>query len=319
MRYSKLLVFAAFGMLAAAAHAQLPAGYPSKPIKIVVPFAAGGSPDTFTRIVVKGLEPRLGQPLIVENRAGANSIVGMTYAAKQPADGYNINYATNSGLSAARALFKNLAYDPMNDFAGIVLAQDAYFALMVRNEDKGTLAQYIDKMRKSPEKYSIGGASTTMEIINKMIENAAKTKHTYVRYPNPANQVSDLLGGRLGGIIHTMNASLAMHRSGQGFAMAVTSPERLPTLPDTPTLTEVLPGVTLSTWTGYWAPAKTPRPIIEHLYKNFVEALKQPEAIKYTENVGKALFMPPAQVDAFVRKEEARWLSLARAAGINPE
>jgi tripartite-type tricarboxylate transporter receptor subunit TctC len=299
--------------------AQAPAGYPSKPIKIVVPYAAGGSPDTFTRIVIKGLESRLHQPLIVENRAGANSIVGMAYTAKQPADGYTITYATNSGLSSARALFKNLSYDPINDFAGIIMAQDAYFALMVRNEDKGPLAGYLDKMRKTPEKYSIGGASSTMEILNKMIETAAKTTHTYARYANPANQVSDLLGGRLGGIIHTMNASIIMHRSGQGYAMAVSSPERLPTLPDTPTLSEVLPGVTLSTWTGYWAPVKTPRPIVEYLHKQFAEALKTPEAAKYTENVGKALFTPPAEVDAFVKKDEARWLQLAKAAGIEPE
>lgn len=320
MRRSTHLLFAASLVLATpATQAQAPAAYPSKPVKIVVPYAAGGSPDTFTRILVKGLEPRMKQPLYIENRAGANSIVGMSYTAKQAPDGYTITYATNSGLSTARALFKNLSYDPINDFSGIIIAQDAYFTLMVRNEDKGPLAQYLGKMRKSPEKYSIGGASSTMEIINKMIETAAKTTHTYVRYANPANQVSDLLGGRLGGIIHTMNASISMHRSGQGYAMAVSAPERLPTLPDTPTLSEVLPGVTLSTWTGFWAPARTQRPIIEYLHKQFVEALKQPEAVKYTENVGKALAMPPAEVDAFVRKEEARWLTLARAAGIRPE
>ena len=303
--------------LTGAAHAQ--ANYPVKPVKIVVPYAAGGSPDTFTRIVVKGLEPRMGQPVIIENRAGANSIIGVAYTAKAAPDGYTIMYATNSGLSSARALFKNLTYDPINDFSGIIIAQDAYFALMVRNEDKGTFAQYLDKMRKNPEKYSIGGASSTMEILNKMIETSAKTTHVYARYANPANQVSDLLGCRLGGIIHTMNASIAMHKSGQGFAVAVSSPERLATLPDVPTMAETLPGVTLSTWTGFWAPARTPRPIIDYLYKQFAEALKQPEAVKYTENVGKAMAMPPAEVDAFVKRDEARWNQLAKAAGIEPE
>ena len=323
MRISTKVLFGLLGglSLAGVTTAVLAQGnYPVKPVKIVVPYAAGGSPDTFTRILVKGLEPRMGQPLIIENRAGANSIVGMSYTAKQTPDGYTITYATNSGLSTARALFKNLSYDPMNDFSGIIIAQDAYFAIMVRNEERGTsLAQFIEKMRKTPDKYSFGGASSTMEILNKMIENAAKTTHIYARYANPANQVSDLLGGRLGAIVHTMNASIAMHRSGQGYAMAVSAPERLPTLPDTPTLSEVLPGVTLSTWTGFWAPAKTPKPIIDYLHKQFVEALKQPDAVKYTENVGKAMAMPPAQVDAFVKKEEARWLRLAKAAGIQPE
>ena len=307
-------------LVAAAAGAHAQGNYPNKPVRMIVPYAAGGSPDTFTRIVIKGLESRLGQPLIVENKPGANSVLGMAYTAKQAPDGYTITYATNSGLSAARALFKNLNYDPINDFAGIIIAQDAYFALMVRNEEKGTsFALYLDKMRKSPEKYSIGGASSTMEILNKMIESSAKTTHTYIRYANPAQQVADMLGGRTGGIIHTMNASLAMHRSGQGHAMAVSAPERLSTLPDVPAMPELLPGVTLSTWTGFWAPAKTPRPIVEYLHKQFVEALKLPAAVQYTENVGKALAMPPAEVDAFVRKDEARWLTLAKAAGIEPE
>jgi tripartite-type tricarboxylate transporter receptor subunit TctC len=301
-----------------AVHAQ--AAYPAKPVRIIVPYAAGGSPDTFTRILVKSLEPRLKQPVLVENKPGANSVLGMAYTAKQAPDGYTITYATNSGLSSARALFKNLNYDPINDFSGIILAQDAYFALMVRNEEKGTsFAQYLEKMRRNPEKYSIGGASTTMEILNKMIETAGKTSQAYARYANPAVQVSDLLGGRLGGIIHTMNASINMHRSGQAHAIAVSAPERLNTLPDVPTMVETLPGVTISTWTGFWAPAKTPRPIVDYLYQQFVEVLKNPEAVKYSENVGKALAMPPAEVDAFVRKEEARWNALAKAAGISPE
>ena len=306
--------------LAFAGAAQAQGTYPAKPVKIVVPYAAGGSPDTFTRILVKSLEPRMGQPLIIENRPGANSILGVGYVAKQAPDGYTIMYATNSGLSSARALFKSISYDPINDFSGIIIAQDAYFAIMTRPEEKGTsLAAFLEKMRKTPDKYAVGGASSTMEILNKMIETSAKTTHVYARYANPAQQVSDLLGGRLGAIVHTMNASIAMHRSGQGHAIAVSAPERLPTLPDVPTLSEALPGVTISTWTGFWAPAKTPRPIIDYLYKQFAESVKSPEAAKYTENVGKAMAMPPAEVDAFVKRDEARWLQLAKAAGIQPE
>jgi len=299
---------------------QAQGAYPVKPVRIVVPFAAGGSPDTFTRIVVKGLGPRLGQPVVVENRPGANSIVGLSHMAKQVPDGYTITYATNSGLSAARTLFKNLSYDPINDFAGIILAQEAYFAVMVRNEEKDTpLPAFLAKMRADPVRYSLGGASSTQEILNKMIESSGKLSHTYVRYTNPATMISDLLGGRLGVVIHTLNASLAMVQNNQAHAIAVSSPARLPTLPNTPTLAEVLPGVTLGPWTGYFAPAKTPRPIVEYLYKQFAEVLKEPEPFKYSENVGKAIFMPPAEVDAFVKKEEVRWISLAKAAGITPE
>ncbi len=321
MRQSKQLLFAAFSMLVAATVcAQAPAGYPSKPIRIVVPFAAGGSPDTWTRILIKGMEPRLGQPLLVENRPGANSTLGVAFASKAAPDGYTILYGTNSGLSGARALFKTLPYDPINDFAGIIIAQESYFALMVRNEEKGTsLPAFLEKMRVDPARYPLAGASSTQEILNKMIENAGKLSHTYARYANPAPMVNDLLGGRLGGILHTLNASLAMVHNGQAHALAVSSPTRLPTLPNTPALAEVLPGVTLGPWTGYFAPAKTPRPIIDYLYQKFAEVVKEPEAAKYAENSGRGLAMPPAEVDAFVRKDQARWMALAKAAGIQPE
>lgn len=316
---SKVFVLAAaLSLITGGAIAQ--GRYPSKPIRIVVPFAAGGSPDTWTRILVKGMEPRLGQPLLVENRPGANSVVGVAYGAKAAPDGYTILYATNSGISAARALFKSLPYDPMNDFAGIIIAQESYFALMVRNEEKGvSLPAFLEKIRKNPEKYPIGGASSTQEILNKMMEGAGKLSHTYARYANPAPMVSDLLGGRLGGIIHTLNASLAMVEGGQAHAIAVSSPTRLPTLPNTPALAEVMPGVSLGPWTGYFAPAKTPRPIIDLLYQKFAEAVKEPAAAKYAENSGRGIAMPPAEVDAFIRKDEARWLRLAKEAGIEPE
>jgi tripartite-type tricarboxylate transporter receptor subunit TctC len=110
-----------------------------------------------------------------------------------------------------------------------------------------------------------------------------------------------------------------MVEQGQAHAIAVSSPARLTTLPNTPALAEVMPGVTLGPWTGYFAPAKTPRPIIDYLYQKFAEAVKEPAAVKYAENSGRGLAMPPAEVDAFIRKDEARWQALAKAAGIQPE
>ena len=155
-----------------AAPAKAQSNYPVKPIKIVVPYAAGGSPDTWTRIVVKGLEPRIGQTVIVENKAGGNSTIGVGYTAKSAPDGYTIGYGTNSGTSSARALFKTLPYDPINDLSGIIITQNSYLALVVRNEERGnTLAQFLDKVRRDPKSYSVGSASTTMEILNAMIES----------------------------------------------------------------------------------------------------------------------------------------------------
>ena len=180
-----------------AAPAKAQSNYPVKPIKIVVPYAAGGSPDTWTRIVVKGLEPRIGQTVIVENKAGGNSTIGVGYTAKSAPDGYTIGYGKNSGTSSARALFKTLPYDPINDLSGIIITQNSYLALVVRNEERGnTLAQFLDKVRRDPKSYSVGSASTTMEILNAMIESAGKVQLALARYASPAPQVADLLGGR---------------------------------------------------------------------------------------------------------------------------
>ena len=320
MRYTGMMAALAVGTGLVAGGAFAQGSYPAKPVKIVVPFAAGGSPDTWTRLLVKVMEPRMGQPLLVENRTGGNSTIGMAYAAKAAPDGYTITYSTNSGTSTARALFKSLPYDPINDFAGIIIAQESYFALVVNKSEHGvTLAQLLDKVRKSPDKFTVGTASTTMEMLDKLMENAAKVQLTFARYATPANQVADLLGGRTQMIIHTLNAAKIMHDSGQGYAVAVSSPERLSAMPDTPTIAETLPGVTLGPWTGYFAPAKTPRPIVNFLYTRFAEAVKTPAAQTYGLNSGRVLTMPPEEVDAFVKKDEPRWMALAKAAGIEPE
>lgn len=155
-RFDCMIAALAAGAALMAGGAQAQGSYPAKAVRIVVPFAAGGSPDTWTRILVKTLEPRMGQPLIVENRPGANSIVGVSYAAKAAPDGYTIMYGTNSGLSAARALFKS--HDPMNDFAGIIIAQESCFALMVRDGEKGTsLPAFLE--RCAPHRRSMQSAA----------------------------------------------------------------------------------------------------------------------------------------------------------------
>ena len=294
--------------------------YPSKPIRLIVPFGAGGSPDTFARMVAKSLEPRIGQPVIVENKPGVNSILGSGFVANAQPDGYTILYGTNSGTAAARSLVKKLSYDPINGLAGIILVQNGYFALLVRPEDKNlSVPQLLERMRLNPEKYSVGGSSSTAEVSYKMMQNAARLDTTYIRYKESGTMRTDLIGGRLGAALDPINASLTIHNSGKLHILAVFSPDRLPVLPNTPTVAETLPGVTLSTWTGFFAPAKTPRPIINYLHAKLLETVKEEAILKWNQNAGTALFMTPAEVDAHVRKEEPRWQELFRSAGIAPQ
>ena len=294
--------------------------YPSKPVRFIVPFSAGSSPDIMTRMLGKELEVRLGQSMIVEARPGGNSTLGASQVAKSPADGYTVLWAASSATSSARAMFKTLTYDPINDFAAINIYAEAYFTLMVGAEYKGTsLGQFLDQMRKNPQLNSMGGTGSTVEIISKMIDAAAKTKHTHVRYSNTANMVTDTISGRLGVAIHTFSQSVPLVRSGKAHVLAVSAPVVLRSLPDAPPIAATLPGVSIGTFNGYFVPAKTPRPIIGILHKQTSEIFKLPLFVERIEEAGRIISMSPEEADAYVRSEEKRWTSLAKMAGIEPE
>lgn len=294
--------------------------YPSKPIRIVVPWGTGGSPDIFNRMVANSLEARIGQRVLVENRAGANGIVGTNHVARSVADGYTVLYASNSGISAARALVKTLQYDPINDFAGVTIVQEGYNVLVVRSEDKGlTFPRFLERLRKDPERYSIGGTSTTAEVSNALMSSIGKLTHTYIRYKDTPTMMNDLLGGRLAAAFSPIGSMMQSIQQGQIFASGVTAPARLPVLPNTPAIAESLPGATVSVWVGYMVPAKTPKPVIDYLYEKISLVLKEPAILKWNEDAGRALFMKPDEVDAFVRKDELHWQALFQAAGIKPQ
>lgn len=294
--------------------------YPSKAIRLVIPFAAGSAAAILAREVAKEAEPRIGQPIVVEARPGGNSIVGASYVARSAPDGYTLLFAASSATAAARALFKNVPYDPINDLAAVILYQEVYFTLLTSPEEKGsTLAQFVEKMKRTPVKNSIGGAGSTTEILSKMVDTAARTGHTYVRYNNSGIMLVDVIAGRLGAAFHNVSLSVPMLKSGQTTVMAVSSPVPLKSLPGVPTIASTFPDVVLGTFNGYFAPAKTPRPIVQMLHKHFTDVFKQPVFIAKSEESGRPLNMTPEEADAYVRSEEPRWTRLARAAGIEPE
>ena len=321
-RSLKIISFLLAGALALGALPQARAQdkFPSKPIRIVIPFAAGSAAAILAREVAKEMEPRIGQSVIVEARPGGNSIVGAAYVAKSPPDGYTLMFGASSATSAARALFKSVPYDPINDFAAVILYQEVYFTLLTSPEEKGTtLAQFLEKMKRNPARNSIGGAGSTTEILSKMVDTGAKTGHTYVRYNNSGIMITDVIGGRLGAAFHNVSLSVPMLKSGQAHVIAVSSPVPLNSLPNVPTIASTLPDVILGTFNGYVAPAKTPRPIVHLLHRHFTDVFKLPAFVAKSEESGRPLNMSPEEADAYVRSEEPRWTRLARLAGIEPE
>jgi tripartite-type tricarboxylate transporter receptor subunit TctC len=293
--------------------------FPSKPIRIIVPFGPGGSPDVLSRMIGKELQIRTGQPVIVENRPGANSIIGTAAVANAPPDGYTILYGTNSGISSARSLVKNLPYDPVKSLSGVIILQEGYFVLVGKPGELPNFPQFIDRIKKDPNSTQIGGASVTILVTNKLMANAGKLEHTYVPYKENSRLLLDVMGGQIAAGFSPVGAALPFIAQGKLAPLAVTGPERLSSLPNVPTIAETLPGVSLALWTGYFVPAKTPRPIVDYLYKQLAEILRLPEMVKWNSDAGRALYMPPREVDEFVVKDEVRWQAVFRSAGIQPE
>ncbi len=294
--------------------------YPARPLVIVVPFGAGSSTDVSVRMLAARVQPRFGQPVLVENRAGGGATIGPAYVAKSRPDGYTILNGTTSGIAAAPGMVKSLSYDPIRDFSGITVIGEQYTVLLTRGEFKElSFPQFLERIRKNPERFAIAGQSASYQILNQMMTDAAKLTHTYVPYAEVGRMMNDLWGGRLGGAMVTLSLALPAHKSGQGYIVAISATERMPGLPKTPAMAETLPGAHLNSWSGYFVPARTPRPIINILHAHMAEAVRDPEILKRNEEGGRPLFLTPEETDAYVRKEVPRWTALLKAAGIEPE
>lgn len=292
--------------------------YPDRPITIVVPFAAGGATDAIARKVGQSISGKLGQPVIVENRPGMNGSVGATHVARAKADGHTILYGTSSTQAANVALYKNLAYDPAKDFSGVAIESESIHALFVNAEYKDlTLKQFVDRIKRDPTKIALGGAATTHELLDKQLRDDVKADYVYVKYNSTPTTATDLMAGRLAGAWLQLVAGLPYVQTGKMSLMAISSSSRLPSLPNVPSLSEVLPNVNITPWTGYFVPAGTPRAAVDVLSKATLEAFREPEIAKMIEQGGRPLPYSPQQVDEFVRTEIPKWSALIKSAGVS--
>lgn len=319
----RLAALLAGSLLLGSLHAQTPK-YAQRPVKMVVPFAAGGAIDVMARTVADALGRELGQAVIVDNKPGAAGNLGAALVAKAPADGYSLLVGTSATHGANPGLFANLQYDAAADFEPISLF-GAVPNVLVVNAAQGakTVPELIEAAKREPGKLTYGsaGAGTSLHLAGVMFEKSAKVQLVHVPYKGGAPASMDLLGGNTHMMFDTISVALPNLRAGKLRALAVAAPERHFALPDVPTFAELgLPGVEAATWAGLFVPKGTPAPIVAELNQAMARVLAQkPVQDALRGNGVQVRSLQGDKFRAFVNSEIKHWGQVVREAKITPE
>lgn len=296
--------------------------WPNKPVRIVQPFAAGGGGDIVTRLLAERLQAELGQPVVVENRPGAGGNIGAQQVARQPADGYTL-MTTSGGFAIAPSLFKNLGYDPLKDFVPITKIAVAPLLVLVRADSPlRTMADLVAMARKDPKlvSYASFGTGSPAHMIGESINRQARITMTHVPY-TAGNASVDLLGGQVTVAILDALSQAPQVKAGRLRALALNGNQRLPALPDVPTLTESGLPFDLVGWHGLFAPTGTPREIVDRLNRLVNQIIAQPDVKARLFELAMFPVQPPTtpeQWAAMLRSDVQAWGELVRSAGITP-
>ncbi|WP_159278943.1 Bug family tripartite tricarboxylate transporter substrate binding protein [Variovorax boronicumulans] len=281
---------AAVALLAAPfllAHA---ADFPSKPIKFIVPYTAGGTTDLVARTVGQKVSEKLGQPVLIDNRGGAGGNIGMDAVAKAAPDGYTIGFGAISTNALNPHIYKSMAFDPRKDFTAISLLGMSTIVLEVPASSAiKTVPELIAAAKKNPGlPYATAGAGTSMNLAGVMFAQMTGTELTHVAYKGSGPAITDMLGNTtIGVMFDNLPASLPHIQAGKLRALAVAGSTRSPSLPDVPTMAEAgLKGYALEPWFGVYGPAKLPAPIVKALNEAFVEALAMPDVKAKLQQAG---------------------------------
>ncbi len=294
--------------------------YPGKTVRVVVPFAPGGTSDFVARIFAGGLSKELGQQFVIDNRGGAGGTIGAELAAKSPADGYTL-LLFNIAMAFGPALYSPLAYDPVNDFAPVSMLGSAPSVLLVNPAlPARTLAEFLALARAKPGAldYGTGGVGSSGHLAVELLQSMARVKFTHVPYKGGGPAFQAAMSGEVAFLIETAGPVVPQIKAGRLRALGVTSAERLSLLPDVPTLAQAgLKGYAYTTWYALWAPAKTPPAIVTRLNQAVQKVAGQADIRSSLQSSGvEPDPSTPAQLDAHVRAELAKWTKIIRDAGI---
>ena len=305
----------------AAGNAARAADYPSRPIHLIVPYAAGGAADTVARVLAKRIGKATGQTIVVENRGGGGSIIGTEFVNKSDPDGYTLLLGQSGPISINPAVYKNLPYDPEKDFAPISLTT-SYPYVMVVSPSLGvkTVKEFVAlaSIRPGELNYGTTGVGAANHLVAELFDAKAGIKMTHIPYRGTALAVSDLLAGQVQVVFADPISALPHVNSGTLIALAVTSKERSPVAPAVPTISESgYPGFDAVGWHGILAPAKTPPAIIAGLNTAIVDALKDPETKALLESQAmQVVGSSPEAFAGFIKQDIAIWKEVADQARI---
>jgi tripartite-type tricarboxylate transporter receptor subunit TctC len=295
--------------------------YPSKPVKLVVPFPAGSATDQVARLAGQQLQEALKQPFVVENKPGAQGAIAAEFVAKAAPDGTTLLVTTNTPQAANVSLFKKLPYDPVKDFEPVVRLSTTSFMLMAKPDfPANNLKELLAYVRTQPGKLSAGYGSAGSQVSIAMMKAMGKLDVVEVPYKGIPQTVTDVLGGTLSFTFVDLSNALPQMKGGKLRGYAVTSEKRTPLAPDVPAMAEELKGYDLIAWFAIMAPAGTPKDVVQLLYDVSAKALQKNEVKEKFAFIGTDVApMNPAQLGAFIKSEIAKWAVLVKQAGIQPE
>lgn len=316
------LMAGAAAMLAAPALAQ--SGYPDgKVVTLVVPFAAGGTTDILGRILAERLSARLGGRFIVENRAGAGGNTGVAAVARGPADGTMLTMGTVSTHAINPGVYAKMPFDHIKDFAPISQVASVPNILMVNLDlPAKTVPELIELLKKNPNKYSYGssGAGTSIHMAAELFKVATGTEMSHVPYRSSAQVTQDLLTGQIQITFDNITVAWPLIEAGKIRALATATPERLAIAKDLPALSEFIPGYAATSWHGFFAPAGTPKPIVDKLSSEVQAIMREPAVVAQMKKLGvDPVGSTQEQFAAHIAAETKRWAEVAKKANVRIE
>jgi len=316
------LASAAALLVAITSVANAQSDYPNRPIRIVVPLPPGATADTMPRIVAEKLSLKWGQPVIIENRAGAAQNLGAELVAKSDPDGYTLLASPPGPLSLNQSLFTKLAFDPAAFVPVTVMGALPNVLIANPKVSYSSVTEMISHARANPGRINYGSAGTgsTPQLLMEWLAGETGVRLTHVPYRGSAPALVDLLAGHVEMMFDNIGNPLQLIREGRVRALGVGTEKRLPYLPNVPTLSETVPGFVASTWFAIVAPPKTSPEIAARLSAAIGEILRSPDVVKrFAEFAAEPVGGTPAETSTFIKTETERWAKIVAAAGIKPE